>query len=113
MAQDLKLQIMLKAVDKVTRPLRGVIQTAEKLRGQMAQTSSELKNMEGVQRSIEGHRRLQQKLGSTASKMDQVQKEVAEMGRAIAGTDSPTKRQIQQFERAKQQLGKLKTAHRQ
>ena len=113
MTQDLKLQIMLKAVDKVTRPLRGVIQTAEKLRGQMAQTGSELKNLEGVQRSIEGHRKLQQKLGNTASKMDQVQKEVAEMGRAIAATDSPTKRQIQQFERTKQQLGKLKTAHRQ
>ena len=113
MAQDLKLQIMLKAVDKVTRPLRGVIQTAEKLRGQMAQTGSELKNLEGVQRAIEGHRRLQQKLGTTASKMDQVQKEVAEMGRAIAASDSPTQRQIQQFERAKQQLGKLKTAHRQ
>ena len=113
MSKDLKLSIMLKAVDKVTRPLRGVIKTAEKLRGQMAQTSSELKEMEAVQRAIEGHRKLQQKLGTTASKMDQLQKEVAEMGRAIAATNNPTKRQIQQFEQAQQQLDKLKTAHRQ
>ena len=74
MSKDLKLSIMLKAVDKVTRPLRGVIKTAEKLRGQMAQTSSELKEMEAVQRAIEGHRKLQQKLGTTASKMDELQK---------------------------------------
>ena len=112
MAQDLKLQIMLKAVDKVTRPLRGIIQTAEKLRGQMVKTGSELKNLEGVQRTIDGHRKLQQRLGSTASKMDQVQQEVAAMGRAIAATDNPSKRQLTQFARAKQQLGKLKTAHR-
>ncbi|RXJ70661.1 phage tail tape measure protein [Veronia nyctiphanis] len=111
MAQDLKLQIMLRAVDKVTRPLKGVIKTAKSLNSQLTENATELRELSGLQKSIGGYKKLQSQLGSTASSIDNTRRSLAEMGRTIAQTEKPTKRQLAQFDKAKHQLSNLRHAH--
>ncbi len=113
MAENLKLKIILNAAENVTRPLKNVFKSSKKVKLQFAKMRAELKKLESTQQLIETHKTLSRNLGKTAANMDKAQKQIASMGRAIASANQPTKRQIQQFKQAKQQLNRLKIAHKQ
>lgn len=112
MNKDLKLHIMLKAVDKVTRPFRGIIQSAEKMRGQMATTGAELKSLHKTQASISSFKSLQKELKHSAQALTQKRENARQLEQQLTSTQKPTQKLRNAFLKAKDAANKAEQAHR-
>ena len=102
---DLKVGIVLRAVDRATAPLKGLSRSAgstqaafKNLRGQVAQT----KKLAG----------LQSQLGSLGAKLDLARRKTSELGREFKRTENPSKKLRTAFERSQGQTVKLARAHK-
>ncbi len=111
MNKDLKLHIMLKAVDKVTRPFRGMIQSAEKMRGQMAHTGSELKSLQKTQATISSFKSLQTALKLSAQSLTEKREAARRLHQQLTSTKNPTQKLRNAFLRAKEAANKAEQAH--
>jgi len=111
MNKELKLHIMLKAVDKVTRPFRGMIQSAEKMRGQMATTGAELTSLHKTQATVSSFKSLQKALKHSAQALTQKRETARQLEQQLNATKKPTQKLRQAFLTARNAANKAEQAH--
>ncbi|MCY7297538.1 phage tail tape measure protein, partial [Alteromonas sp. a30] len=111
MSKELKLHIMLKAVDKVTRPFRGILQSAEKMRGKMASTGAELKSLHKTQATISSFKSLQTALRDSAQTLTQKREVARRLQQQLQETKRPTQALRNAFLKAKAAANKAEQAH--
>lgn len=101
MSSDVKLQVLLKAVDQATRPFK-TIQTASKaLSGDIRETQKSLRELNGQASRIDGFRKASAQLAVTGHALEKAKAEAEALGTQFKNTERPTRAQAQALETAK------------
>lgn len=101
MSSDVKLQVLLKAVDQATRPFK-TIQTASKaLSGDIRDTQKSLRELNGQASRIDGFRKTSAQLAVTGHALEKAKAEAEALGTQFKNTERPTRAQAQALESAK------------
>lgn len=83
MARDLKLEVVLQAIDRATRPIRAITQSSGGLGRQLKETREHLKSLEQLQRQATGFKKYQEELQGTGTELQQARDKLAAYQRAM------------------------------
>ena len=108
MASDLKLRIMLNAIDRVTAPLRQIQRQTSEASKALKGAREKLKTLGEAQKQINGFRELKQGLTSTQRALQDARTRAQLLGQTLAQTQNPTRAMRREFEQAKRALQQLK-----
>ncbi|OKP03938.1 phage tail tape measure protein [Xenorhabdus eapokensis] len=106
--RNLRLQVILSAVDKLTRPFKGAQATNKRLAETIKQSRQQLRELNQQAGKIDGFRKTKQALGSTEHAYRSATERVATLSRALNASASPTQTQIRQLQQAKNAARQLK-----
>ncbi|EML1872387.1 TPA: phage tail tape measure protein [Proteus mirabilis] len=113
MSNNLKLQVVLSAVDKLTAPFRSAQESNKRLASAVRQSRDSLKKLNQQASQIDGFRKIKQQLTSTQQAYQSATQRVATLAKEIANTENPTKKQLEAFKKAQREAGQLKTKYEQ
>lgn len=108
MSKDLRLQVILSAIDKFTKPLRGAQASNKKLAETLRRSRQELKELNHQAQQIEGFKKTKQSLDTANKAYQQASAKVTKLAQELSLAQNPTKSQIRAFEQAKSAAAKLK-----
>lgn len=108
MSKDLRLQVILSAVDKFTKPLRGAQDSNKKLAETLRRSRQELKELNNQAQQIDGFKKTKQSLDAANNAYQKATEKVSQLSRELSSVQNPTKAQSREFERAKSAAAKLK-----
>lgn len=108
---DLKLRVLFDMVDGATKPLRNILNGNKGLAKSLKESREELGKLQRTQKDVAAFREMRVGLVGAKRDMQGAQDRVAELARTIGSTDSPTKKMVAEFERAKRTAAQLTTAH--
>ncbi|MFN7008268.1 phage tail tape measure protein, partial [Proteus mirabilis] len=113
MSNNLKLQVVLSAVDKLTAPFRSAQESNKRLASAVRQSRDSLKTLNQQASQIDGFRKIKQQLTSTQQAYQSATQRVATLAKEIANSENPTKKQLEVFKKAQREAGQLKTKYEQ
>ncbi|EPZ9226069.1 phage tail tape measure protein [Proteus mirabilis] len=113
MSNNLKLQVVLSAVDKLTAPFRSAQESNKRLASAVRQSRDSLKNLNQQASQIDGFRKIKQQLTSTQQAYQSATQRVATLAKEIANSENSTKKQLEAFKKAQREAGQLKTKYEQ
>ncbi|GEK74227.1 MULTISPECIES: phage tail tape measure protein [Halomonas] len=113
MARDLKLQVVLDAVDRVTRPLKQITQGSGRTAEALKASRDQLKTLERAQRDLRGFRDLKRQSESSSRALEQQQQEIRELSRQMNSAEGDTKTLGRQRAQAIRQAQRLKEQYQQ
>lgn len=102
---DLKLSVIISAVDKMTAPIRGITNTTHRLTKAVAEASQRAGN-------ISGFRKLESQTGQAAAELDKARRRLSELGKEIKATENPSKKLQQEFNQQLAKTKKLAASHK-
>ncbi len=108
---DLKLSVLLAAIDKVTAPLKSIDRGASATSKALRETRQRLKELEREQANLKGFRKLKNDAQASGLAMRGAQQRVNQLRAAMAGVTGPTSKATAELAKAERQAGKLKAAH--
>ncbi|MGP3592665.1 phage tail tape measure protein [Vagococcus sp. WN89Y] len=111
MSNNVKLQVLLRAVDQATRPFKAVQAASRTLAGNIRTSQGELRELNAQAGRIDGFRKTSGQLGVTGTALKRAQEEVARLAVQMRSTASPTRAQIKAFEEARRSAAALKTKY--
>lgn len=111
MARDLKLEVLLSAVDKITAPLRNITRGSSATAQAMKASRDQLKQLQAQQRDIASFRTLKAAQQQTQTAMAASEARVRELARTMAATANPTRAMAAEFRRAQREAQALKAKH--
>jgi len=109
MSNNLKLQVLLKAVDQATRPFKAIRNETTRLSGGIRETQDRLKQLDAQASKIDGFRRTSSQLAVTQQKLKNAKDEAAALAVAFRSTARPTAAQARELEKARQAAAALQT----
>jgi hypothetical protein len=104
---DLKLSVLLSAIDRATAPLRAIAGSSSNTSKALRETRQRLKELEKAQADLKGFRELKAGTQQLAAQMNAARARATELGKAIASTTAPTRAQRRDFDAAKRQAEAL------
>ena len=111
MASDLKLQVVLQALDRASSPLRKVASGSIGLGRSLKQTRAQLKGLQTQQRDISSFRSLKGEADKTGAALQANRDKVRQLSQQLASTTSPTRQLTNEFKRAVRESAHLKQKH--
>lgn len=111
MSNNLKLQIILAAADKLTAPMRRMLQGSGQLAAGLKEAKQQAKLLDGVNLDINKYRELSRSMGITSNELKLARARAEELAKGINSTNSPTKGMIREFTRAKDVVNELQGKH--
>lgn len=109
MSNNLKLQVLLKAVDQATRPFKAIRNETTRLSGGIRETQDRLKQLDAQASKIDGFRRTSSQLAVTQQKLKNAKDEAAALAVAFRSTARPTAAQARELEKTRQAAAALQT----
>ncbi|MEY0594265.1 phage tail tape measure protein [Providencia manganoxydans] len=109
MSRDLRLQVVLSAVDKLTKPFRNAQESNKKLAGAIRQSRDTLKALNKQAGQIDGFRKTKQQLIETQQAYQTATQRANALAREMQSIENPTKRQTDALKRAQREAGQLKS----
>ncbi|MDE4030818.1 tape measure protein [Glaesserella parasuis] len=117
MSKDLKIQVVLSAIDKLTAPFRNATQSVQKTAKTLSEHQSKLKSLQKEYNSNEAQIKkyastlnpLKSKLSENTSQLAKAYAEVRRMESAMKGMNQPTAEFAKKLEKAKQNVVQLKS----
>ncbi|CAM3294022.1 conserved hypothetical protein [Xenorhabdus nematophila ATCC 19061] len=106
--QNLRLQVVLGAVDKLTRPFKNAQESNKRLAETLKQSRQQLRDLNQQAGQIDGFSKTKRQLTETQQAYRSATERVAALARAIKASEHPTKAQIAQFQRAKNTAAQFK-----
>lgn len=106
---NLKLQVLLKAVDQATRPFKAIQNQTRRLAGDIRETQSSLKALDAQAAKIDGFRKASGQLAVTQQKLKDAKAEATALAVAFKNTEKPTTAQARALEKARQAASELQT----
>lgn len=101
MSSDVKLQVLLKAVDQATRPFKTTQTASKALSGDIRDTQKSLRELNGQASRIDGFRKASAQLAVTGHALEKAKAEAEALGTQFKNTERPTRAQAQALESAK------------
>ncbi|EAN2379608.1 phage tail tape measure protein [Salmonella enterica] len=111
MSNNLRLEVLLKAVDQATRPLKSIQTASKTLSGDIRNTQKGLRDLNGQASKIDGFRKASAQLAVTGQALDKAKREAGELAVQFKNTTSPTRAQAQALEVAKRAASELQTKY--
>ncbi|OIT13460.1 phage tail protein, partial [Ralstonia solanacearum] len=108
-ARRLRLEVMLAAVDKATRPLRNLMTANNDLARAVKATRAQLKDLERTQASIDTFRKLSRDAAVTGNQLKVVRSRADELARQLKQTSEPSTALSKAFEAARREAQALKS----
>lgn len=109
---QLKLQILLGAVDKMTAPLKAVSGQSRLTAKDLADTKKRIRDLEKQSGEIDGYRKLGGQIGVTRAELTKAQSEAQRMAQAMASATNQTKAMTRDLVQARQRVRDLTTQER-
>lgn len=107
MSNNLKLEVLLKAVDQATRPFKAIQTASKSLSGDIRTTQQSLRDLNGQASKIDGFRKTSAQLAVTGQSLAKAKQEAAELAVQFKNTESPTRAQARAMELAKKNAADL------
>ncbi len=107
-ARRLRLEVVLAAVDKATRPLRNLMGANNDLARAVKATRAQLKELERTQAGIDSFRKLSRAAAITSTQLKTVRGRADELARQLKATSEPSAALTKAFEAAKREAQALK-----
>lgn len=111
MAQQLRLEVVLQALDRATKPIRAIAQGSVGLGQDLKNTRDQLKQLQAQQKDISSFRSLRTANEQTGQALAASRDRVRELSRQMAETTNPTKQLSNEFKRAVRESQALKQKH--
>ncbi|MBG5931488.1 phage tail tape measure protein [Providencia rettgeri] len=108
MSKDLRLQVILSAVDKFTKPFKSAQASNKKLAETLRQSKQQLKELNNQAKQIDGFKKTKQSLDSAGQAYQQATAKVSRLARELSTVQNPTRAQSRELDRAKAAAAKLK-----
>lgn len=105
---NLRLQVILNAVDKLTRPFRSAQASSKELAAAIQQSRASLKALDSQAARIDGFRKVRAQLEGAKSDLTAARQKVSELANAFSAASNPTKKQAKELEQAKRRASQLK-----
>ena len=110
---ELKLSVLINAIDKFSAPAQKIAGVSEKMAARLHDGQKALHNLGSKGQAVQRMKTLETRLGQSAAEMDKATKRTAELGRTLAATAHPTKKLQREFETARRKSDALKQRHKQ
>ena len=107
MSNNLRLEVLLKAVDQATRPLKSIQTASKALSGGIGVTQKKLRELNGQASRIDGFRKVSSQLAVTGQLLQKAKREAGQLAVQFKNTTSPTRAQAQALETAKRAASEL------
>ncbi|WP_227136356.1 phage tail tape measure protein [Kosakonia radicincitans] len=108
---SVKLQVLLKAVDQATRPLKSIDKASKELAGGMRTTQTALRELNWQASKIDGFRKTRAQLAVTEQALKKAKDEAAALAIQFKNTEQPTRAQAQAMETARKSAAALQLKH--
>lgn len=108
---DVKLQVLLKAVDQATRPLKSIDKASRELAGNVRATQTTLRELNNQASRIDGFRKTSAQLAVTGQALEKAKQEAAALALQFKNTEKPTRAQAAAMEAARKNAAALQVKH--
>ncbi|ECF6100267.1 phage tail tape measure protein [Salmonella enterica subsp. diarizonae] len=109
--KNLRLQVILNAVDKLTRPFRSAQASSRELAAVLQTTRNSLKELNKQAGRIDEFRKTRSQLAITAKNLNAAREEAAKLATQFAATNRPTAAQAKLFSQAKTRVQELQQTY--
>lgn len=113
MATDLKLRILLSAIDKATRPLRAINNESIGAARALKEARDRLKTLNAQQKDVSAWRAQRAAAQQTEQALNAARQKVKALSQQITATGAPTKAMTRDFRSAVREAQRLKQQHQQ
>ncbi|WP_433589643.1 phage tail tape measure protein [Pseudomonas koreensis] len=113
MANDLKLRVLLSAIDQATRPLKAINNSSIGAARALKQARDQLKELNTQQKDVSAWRSQRLAAHTTAQALSTARDKVKTLSQQLASTGVPTKAMTQDFRDAVREAQRLKQQHQQ
>lgn len=107
MSNNLKLEVLLKAVDQATRPFKAIQTASKSLSGDIRTSQQTLRDLNGQASKIDGFRKTSAQLAVTGQSLAKAKQEAAALAVQFKNTENPTRAQARAMELAKKSAADL------
>lgn len=111
MSNNLKLEVLLKAVDQATRPFKAIQTASKSLSGDIRTTQQSLRDLNGQASKIDGFRKTSAQLAVTGQSLEKAKQEAEALAVQFKNTERPTAAQARVLESAKRAADGLQTKY--
>lgn len=111
MSNNLKLEVLLKAVDQATRPFKAIQTASKSLSGDIRTTQQSLRDLNGQASKIDGFRKTSGQLAVTGQSLEKAKQEAEALAVQFKNTERPTAAQARVLESAKRAADGLQTKY--
>lgn len=101
MSNNMRLEVLLKAVDQATRPLKSIQTASKTMSGDIRDTQKGLRDLNGQAAKIDGFRKTSAQLAVTGQSLEKAKREAEALATQFKNTERPTRAQAQVLESAK------------
>lgn len=108
---NLRLQVILNAVDKITRPFRSAQTSSKELAAAIQQSRTRLKELDTQAGKIDGFRKASTQLAVTSNSLKAAREEAAKLATQFSATNRPTAAQARLLEQAKSRVTELQSKY--
>ncbi|EBO0009500.1 phage tail tape measure protein [Salmonella enterica] len=101
MSNNVKLQVLLRAVDQASRPFKSIRTASKSLSADIRETQKSLRELNGQASRIEGFRKTSAQLAVTGHALEKARQEAEALATQFKNTERPTRAQAKVLESAK------------
>ncbi|EHN7269676.1 TPA: phage tail tape measure protein [Escherichia coli] len=111
MSNNVKLQVLLRAVDQASRPFKSIRTASKSLSGDIRETQKSLRELNGQASRIEGFRKTCAQLAVTGQELKKARQEAAALAVQFKNTERPTNAQAKAMEAARKNASELQAKY--
>ncbi|EOE7079380.1 phage tail tape measure protein [Enterobacter asburiae] len=107
MSNNVRIEVLLNAVDRATRPLKAIQNASKSLAGDIRTSQNSLRDLNAQASRIDGFRKASAQLAVTGQSLTRAKQEAAALAVQFKNTENPTKAQARAMEAAKKSAADL------
>ncbi|HDJ9416140.1 TPA: phage tail tape measure protein [Escherichia coli] len=111
MSNNVKLQVLLRAVDQASRPFKSIRTASKSLSGDIRDTQKSLRELNGHASRIEGFRKTSAQLAVTGQELKKARQEAAALAVQFKNTERPTNAQAKAMEAVRKNASELQAKY--
>jgi TP901 family phage tail tape measure protein len=112
-SNDLKLQVLFDMVDKVTKPLKDMLNGNKDLAKGLKDSRTELSKLKRVQDDVDGFRKLRTGLAGTSSSLKEAEAKTKELAKGLRAFGPPSQAMVADLAKARAAASKLRAEQKQ
>ncbi|MBA2803733.1 phage tail tape measure protein [Enterobacter hormaechei] len=107
MSNNVRIEVLLNAVDRASRPLKAIQNASKSLAGDIRNSQTTLRDLNTQASRIDGFRKASAQLAVTGQSLNKAKQEAAALAVQFKNTENPTKAQARAMEAAKKSAADL------